>query len=77
MKSMIDQGYGQVVSFVFAIIWTYGFSIEENRLEDILKDITMPEFQTGIPKLVKLTSEPGTKVSSKKYIEEQIMATIR
>lgn len=77
MKSMIEQGYGQIVSFIFAIVWVYGFSIDESRLEDILKDITMPEFQTGIPKLVRLGSEPGGKMASKKVLEEQISTTIR
>lgn len=34
---MIEAGYNQGLAFIFCIVWTYGFSIEEKRLEEIFK----------------------------------------
>lgn len=59
VRGMILEGYPQALTFVFSVIWTYGFYIEEKRLEEILKEVSMPPSQSGKKQLMKMTSEPG------------------
>ena len=54
---MIIDGYPAHLSFVFSVIWTYGFSIEDKQLEEIFKELGAPDLQLSKTKLVRMPSE--------------------
>ena len=61
LQGMLSHSYPPALSFVFSVIWTYGFYIEDKQLENIFKELSIPDLQTNKnkSKLVRMPSEPG------------------
>jgi hypothetical protein len=40
---MLDEGYEFNTAYLFSIIWTFGFELEEKKIEEILRQVLTAE----------------------------------